>query len=564
MNILGINYLSESSICLVNNGKLKFAVSEERLNRIKNWYGNPYNSIDHCLKENKLNLSKIDIISTHGTSSYSTKEASPHKEYLVAIKEINRSSLSKKNKSFLIGQLKFREVKEKKAYLRNKKLIDEIKKKYKKKIEIFDHHLCHAASAAFFSGWKNCLVLTIDGYGDSSSSKLFEFKNNKFNQLRSASILNSLGYFYGSITKYLGFKPQRHEGKILGLAAYGNPNKAYGIIKKLIYFDKKKKNFKGGFKNGYLPLFDNEYYKKIFKGYSKEDISAAAQKRLEEVVLSYVKSINKKNYRLALAGGVFANVKLNQKISQLKNVKEVFIFPNMGDGGLCVGAAALSYNLKTKKNLKKIKNIYLGKEFSNLDILKTIKKFKLKYLMGSQINKIVAKKLYEGKVVALFNGRMEFGPRSLGNRSILSRATDPNINQTLNNKLKRTEFMPFAPITLSENFEEMYIGAKKNKKACEYMTITLDCTKKMKKISPAAIHVDGTARPQIVNKKENPRLHKILKNYFIISNIPNLINTSFNMHEEPIVYSPSDALRGFLQSKIDYLYIGNYLISKDQ
>jgi carbamoyltransferase len=159
---------------------------------------------------------------------------------------------------------------------------------------------------------------------------------------------------------------------------------------------------------------------------------------------------------------------------------------------------------------------------------------------------------------------MEFGPRSLGNRSILSRATDPNINQTLNNKLKRTEFMPFAPITLSENFEEMYIGAKKNKKACEYMTITLDCTKKMKKISPAAIHVDGTARPQIVNKKENPRLHKILKNYFIISNIPNLINTSFNMHEEPIVYSPSDALRGFLQSKIDYLYIGNYLISKDQ
>ena len=335
-------------------------------------------------------------------------------------------------------------------------------------------------------------------------------------------------------------------------------------MKKLIYFDKKNKNFKGGFKNGYLPLFDNEYYKKIFKGYSKEDISAAAQKRLEEVVLSYVKSINKKNYRLALAGGVFANVKLNQKISQLKNVKEVFIFPNMGDGGLCVGAAALSYNLKTKKNLKKIKNIYLGKEFSNLDILKAIKKFKLKYLMGSQINKIVAKKLYEGKVVALFNGRMEFGPRSLGNRSILSRATDPNINQTLNNKLKRTEFMPFAPITLSENFEEMYIGAKKNKKACEYMTITLDCTKKMKKISPAAIHVDGTARPQIVNKKENPRLHKILKNYFIISNIPNLINTSFNMHEEPIVYSPSDALRGFLQSKIDYLYIGNYLISKDQ
>jgi len=564
MNILGINYLSESSVCLVNNGNLKFAISEERLNRIKNWYGNPYKSIDHCLKKNKIKLSKIDIISTHGTSSYLTKEATPHKEYLLAIEEISKSKLNKRNKDLLIDQLKFRENKEKKAYLRNKKLIDEIKRKYKKKIEIFDHHLCHAASAAYFSGWKNCVVLTIDGYGDSSSSKLFEFKNNKFNELRSSSILNSLGYFYGSITKYLGFKPQRHEGKILGLAAYGNPNKAYGVMKKLIYFDKKKQNFKGGFKDGYLPLFKNEYFKKIFKGYTREDISAAAQKRLEEVVLLYVKSIKKKNYRLALAGGVFANVKLNQKISQLKNVKEIFIFPNMGDGGLCVGAAALSYNLKTKKNLKKIKNIYLGGEFTNTAILKTIKKFKLKFLTGAKINMLVAKKLHEGKVIALFNGKMEFGPRSLGNRSILSRATDPNINQSLNNKLKRTEFMPFAPITLAEKFNEMYNDTKKNKKACEYMTVTLDCTKKMKKISPAAIHIDGTARPQIVNKRENPNLYKILKNYYTLSKIPNLINTSFNMHEEPIVYSASDAIRGFLQSKIDYLYIGNYLISKDQ
>ena len=482
MNILGINYLSESSVCLVSNGRLKFAVSEERLNRIKNWYGNPYSTINHCLRENKINLSKINIISTHGTSSFSPKEAIPRKEYLSAIEEIYESKLNKKDKTFLINQIKFREKKEKRAYLRNKKLINQIKKKFKKKIEIFDHHLCHAASAAFSSGWKNCVILTIDGYGDSSSCKLFEFKNNKFNQLRSSSILNSLGYFYGSITKYLGFKPQRHEGKILGLAAYGNPSKAYGVMKKLIYFDKKIQNFKGGFKGGYLPLFDNKYYNKILKGYSKKDISAAAQKRLEDVVLSYVKSIKKKNYRLALAGGVFANVKLNQKISKLKNIKEIFIFPNMGDGGLCVGAAALSYNLKTKKSIKKIKNIYLGGKFSNFEILKAIKKFKLNYLKGSQVKKIVAKKLYEGKIVALFNGKMEFGPRALGNRSILSRATDPSINKSLNKKLKRTEFMPFAPITLSQNFEEMYKDTKKNKKACEYMTVTLNCTKKMKKI----------------------------------------------------------------------------------
>jgi len=563
MNILGVNYLSESSVCLINNGILKFAVSEERLNRIKNWYGFPQKSIDHCLKENKLKLSDIDIISTHGTSSFSIDQVKFKNEYLNAIKEINNSNLKKKYKNFLIKKIKFREKKEKKAYLRNKKIIKKIIFKYKKKTEIFDHHECHAASAAFFSGWKNCMVFTIDGYGDSSSSKLFEFKKNKLIELRSTSILNSLGYFYGSITKYLGFKPQRHEGKILGLAAYGNSNKAYKVIKKLIYFDKKKKNFRGGFKHGFLPLFENKYLNKILKGYTKEDISAATQRRLEEVVLSYVKSIKKKNFRLALAGGVFANVKLNQKISQLKNVKEIFIFPNMGDGGLCAGAAALSYHFKKKKNLKKINNIYLGKKFNDREILKEIKKFKLKYMKSIKINEIIAKKLHEGKIIALFDGRMEFGPRALGNRSILSRATNPDINQTLNKKLKRTEFMPFAPITISENFREMYDDTQKNKKACEYMTVTLRCTKKMKKISPAAIHVDGTARPQIVYKQESKNLYNILKSYFSISKIPNLINTSFNMHEEPIVYTPKDAIRGFLQSKIDYLYIGKYLISKN-
>ncbi len=563
MNILGINYLSESSVCLVSNGTLKFAISEERLNRVKNWYGNPVSSFKHCLKENNLSLSNIDIISIHGTSSYKFLDEKLCKEYQSAIDEVSSSKLSAKDKNYLIKKIRFRKTKEKKAYSRNKKIIEIIKKKYKRKIEIFDHHLCHAASAAHTSGWKNCVVLTIDGYGDSASCKLFEFKNDKFKILRSTSILNSLGYFYGSITKYLGFKPQRHEGKVLGLAAYGNPNKAYRIIKKLIYFDKKDNNFKGGFKDGFLPLFENKYLNKILKGFSREDISAAAQRRLEEVVLSYIKSINKQNYKLALAGGVFANVKLNQKISQIKKIKEVYIFPNMGDGGLSVGAAALSYNKHTGKNIKKINNVYLGKKFSDSEIYSTIKKFNLKYYKGPGNNKIVAKKLHEGHVIALFDGRMEFGPRALGNRSILSRATDPKINKTLNRKLKRTEFMPFAPITLSKKFNEMYISSRKNIKASKYMTITLDCSKKMKRLSPAAIHIDGTARPQIIYRKENKKLYEILISYFSISKIPNLINTSFNMHEEPIVYSPHDAVRGFLDSRIDGLYIGNYLIFKD-
>ena len=265
MKILGINYLSESSVSLLIDGKVKFSISEERINRIKNWHGAPIKSIQHCLKENNLKISDIDYVCTHGTSSFSNLNVIPTEEYKKAKLEINKSKLSIKDKLFLSEKIKFREKKEKKAYLRNRILIKKLSKTIRRKIEIYDHHTSHAASAAYFSGWNNCLVFTVDGYGDSSSSKLFNFSNNRLNEIKSSSILNSLGYFYGSITKYLGFKPQRHEGKVLGLAAYGDKKKVYDIMSKLIRYDKKLKNFKGGFENGYLPLFQNEYLKSIAK-----------------------------------------------------------------------------------------------------------------------------------------------------------------------------------------------------------------------------------------------------------------------------------------------------------
>lgn len=564
MKILGINYLSESSVSLLENGKVTFAISEERLNRVKSWYGIPVKSINHTLKSNNLKLSDIDYICSHGTSSFSKKNVIPVNEYLEAKNEINKSHLKKNDKLFLLKKVNLREKKEKAAYLRNKKLILKLSKKINRKIEIYDHHSCHAASAAYFSGWKNCMVLTVDGYGDSSSSKLFEFKNNKLKVLKYSSILDSLGYFYGSITKYLGFKPQRHEGKTLGLAAYGNPQKAYKIMSKLIRYDKKTKNFKGGYDAGYLPLFTNDYLKKILKKYSNIDIAAAAQKRLEDIVLDYIKDINKKNFKLVLAGGVFANVKLNQKIFNLKKVSDIFVFPNMGDGGLCVGASSLSHFKHSNTKIKKIDDVYLGKNFDNSQVLNAIKFYNFKPLEVKSIYNFIAKKLHHGKIVAIFNGKMEFGPRALGNRSILSRATDPNINKSLNKKLKRTEFMPFAPVTLFEEKNKMYFNTKKKGHLMgKFMTMTYNCSEKMKKFSPAAVHIDGTARPQFVSVKSNINLYKILKEYFKISKIPNLINTSFNMHEEPIVYTPKDAVRAFVESKIDYLYIGNYLISKN-
>ena len=561
MKILGINYLSESSVALIENGEVKYAISEERLNRVKNWWGNPYRAIKHVLKETNNSIRDIDIFSTHGITSLN-KSLSNHKIVDKKIKEVQSSNLCSKIKKSQINFLNERCLHEKKALKRNANNISSLKEKFKK-IEVHDHHEAHAASAYFYSGWKKCGVLTLDGWGDNFSSKLYFANNGKLNLISKTSSLDSLGYFYGSITKLLGFKPHRHEGKVLGLAAFGNYKKAYSFISKMISYDKVNKCFKGNFEKGlYLSKFDNPNIQFLKKRYKREDIAAATQKRIEEVILEFINDNIKKKTKLALAGGVFSNVKINQKISELKNIKDIFIYPNMGDGGLAVGCAILSYNKVKRFIPRNAPTMYLGPKYSSDDILFELKKNNLKYKKIKNPEKYLAKKLDQGLVVACFQGRMEFGPRSLGNRSILASACDKSVNDWLNKKLKRTEFMPFAPITIKKFANKMYKKLNNKNKAVKYMTITTECTNIAAKISPAAVHVDKTARPQIIKKDDNKRIYKILNEYFKISKIPSLINTSFNVHEEPIVCSPNDAIRAYKTSKIDYLFVGDYIVER--
>tara|TARA_B100000767_G_scaffold177751_1_gene166133 strand:- start:561 stop:2246 length:1686 start_codon:yes stop_codon:yes gene_type:complete len=561
MKILGINYLSESSVALIEDGKLKYAISEERLNRVKNWWGNPIKAINYVLKETNNKIKDIDLFATHGSTC--SKNFTPTKNiFKNKIKEIQLSKLDSTKKNIQINFLKKRFKKESSARQRNAINIETLKKKYKK-LDIHDHHEAHAASAYFYSGWSKCYVLTIDGWGDDSSSKLYKANNGKLTQLSTTSSIDSLGYFYGSITKLLGYKPHRHEGKVLGLAAFGNYKKVYPYISKMISYDKSKKCFKGNFEKGlYQSGFDNPNIKFLIKKFSPEDIAAASQKRIEDVIIEFIKDNIKEDTKIALAGGVFSNVKINQKISELKNIKDIFIYPNMGDGGLAVGCAILSYNKHKKFLPRDTESMYLGPKFSNSIILKEIKKKRLKYIKIAYPEKFIAKRLLEGFVVACFQGRMEFGPRSLGNRSILVSATDKSVNEWLNTKLKRTEFMPFAPITLKRCANKMYKNLEKKKLASKFMTITTECTKEAIKISPAAVHIDNTARPQIITIKDNKKVYNILNEYYKISKIPNLINTSFNVHEEPIVCSPNDAVRAFKTSKLDYLYIEDYIVYK--
>ncbi len=559
MKILGINYLSESSVALIENGKLKYAISEERINRIKNWWGNPYKSIKFVLEKTKNKLNDIDFFATHGLSSY--QNIIPNKNnFDNKLKEILSSKLDLNKKKKQINLLDKRFKHEILARKRNKKNIQLLEKRLNK-IDLYDHHEAHAASAYFYSGWKKCYVLSIDGWGDDYSAKLYKAEYGKLKLISGSSSIDSLGYFYGSITKLLGFKPHRHEGKVLGLAAFGNPKKVYPYIKKMISYDKKNKCFKGNMENGlYLPQFQNPNIHFFLKKFSKKDIAAAAQRRIEEVIIEFVKDNIKVKTKLALAGGVLSNVKINQKISELSTIDDIYVFPNMGDGGLAVGCAILSYNKHRKFKARLAESMYLGPKYSNTEVLKEIKKNKLKYFKSKNANKFIAQKLHKGSVVACFQGRMEFGPRSLGNRSILVNACDKSVNNWLNKKLRRTEFMPFAPITLSKYAGKMYKELHSKKIATKFMTVTTKCTKEAIKKSPAAVHIDNTARPQIITKKDNNKIYDILNEYFKVSKIPNLINTSFNVHEEPIVCSPNDAIRAFKSSKLDYLYIEDYIV----
>jgi carbamoyltransferase len=267
---------------------------------------------------------------------------------------------------------------------------------------------------------------------------------------------------------------------------------------------------------------------------------------------------------IAVAGGVFSNVKFNQRVHELDEIDDFFVHPAMDDSGLAVGGAfaalAEEPGTEPKRLLQRLRNVFFGTSYRDDEIRQCIEAFGFKATYEPQITDVVARLLAEGHVVARFTGRMEYGPRALGHRSILYQTTDPSINDWLNAHLLRTEFMPFAPATLQEYADECFDGLDGARDSARFMTITFNCTEKMCAQSPGVVHVDGTARPQILDPETAPDFYEIAKAYHELTGIPSLINTSFNMHGEPIVCTPEDALRSFKQGKLDYLAIGHWLV----
>jgi carbamoyltransferase len=557
MNIVGISFLADATAVILVDGRLVSAVSEERINRMKLWHGIPREALQAALDLAGLTLKDIDLIATHGAAP---PEPDPH-PFLAKEKEILAADLSPQQREAQIANLRSRHEHERMVLgTRTPRYLDEIRS-MGRPVHVVGHHEAHAASAYYGSGWDECMVLTADGWGEDGSSTIWRGSQGKLIPLARSHTFDSTGYFYGSITKALGFIPHRHEGKVLGLAAYCREPRSYPTIRSMIDYDPHSRRFIGRMERGlYSPRFENPFLKEFVQGYPREDIAAAAQQTLEEVVCACVSSLGGTNLRLALAGGVFANVKLNQRIRELPNVRDVFVFPNMGDGGLSMGAAWLVYARETGRSPEPLSTLYLGPEPSEVEIVAVLKGSGLPYKYVPNIHDRVAELLAHGQVVARCQGRMENGPRALGNRSILYQATDASVNDWLNKRLGRSEFMPFAPATLEEHAEACYVGLRGGREPARYMAMTFDCTPKMREEAPAAVHVDGTARPQVVSASDHPDLHRILTAYYCRTGQASVVNTSFNMHEEPIVCTAKDAVRAFLAGRIPYLALGNYLV----
>jgi carbamoyltransferase len=586
--IVGINLplramCHEAGVALIDEeGKILFAASEERFTRKKLDGDFPEQSLRAMFSYSGIKPEDVEVVAI--PSLHPIRKLFRFAEFLCVEK---LGLLRKPATWFLLGKifvshLSKPKVKQGQNNINQEQSSATLKYHYqdfinkhfpKAKIAWVDHHLAHAASAYYTSPWSEALIATFDGAGNMLSSVIAEGKGGKIKIVSKSFIPHSLGSFWGSVTRICGFKSgTRHGGKVTGLAAYGDPQKLIGKMREVIRADGLKvKAREDLFFNPEILIpdwgsYEPERLKNFLGETSREDVSAAAQMRLEEVVSEIISNARKiiPHNKVVLAGGVCANVKMNQRIMDLIEVDDVYIHPAMSDGGLALGAALQVLSQKRTLLPQSFDTAYLGPDFSEEVMEKALRHARVKYQKMDHPAHKIASLIHDNKVVGLFQGRMEYGPRALGNRSILYSPIDPEVNNWLNKRLNRSEFMPFAPVTKIEKIKDNYVGIDSDPVASRYMTVTYDCTDKMKKDAPACVHIDGTARPQVVSRERNAYYYDIIDEYEKLSGIPTVINTSFNMHEEPIVCTPEDAIRAFLDSGIDYLVVGPFLASIEE
>ncbi|NVN99755.1 MAG: carbamoyltransferase [Geobacteraceae bacterium] len=601
MYILGISaYYHDSAVALIRDGEIVAAAQEERFTRRKHDPSFPANALRYCLDHEGISLADLDTV------IFYDKPFLKFERLLETYYAYAPAGISSFVKAIPVW------IKEK-LFLK-KLLLDELKKvdaRISKMAPLLfsEHHLSHAASAFFPSPYQEAAILTIDGVGEWATASICHGSGNSIKILKELRFPHSLGLLYSAVTYYLGFKVNSGEYKLMGLAPYGNPEsdrvdqycclirekivaiRADGSLRlNMEYFD-----FAAG-----LKMTDNSAWEKLF-GFPRRveesellpehcDLALAFQWVTEEVVLKMAGEAKKLTgaANLCLAGGVALNCVANGRLKRSGIFDNIWIQPAAGDAGGALGAALAAYHIG--KNIERVADCnsdlmhgsYLGPEYSDLDILRTARKYGAvfnRYDSFGELCSVTAGYLQEENVIGWFQGRMEWGPRALGNRSIIADARSPEMQRKLNLKIKQREgFRPFAPSVLAESFQEYFDSDTPS----PYMLLVADVVKGRRNLLPegyhdlpvreklyhlrsdipSVTHIDFSARLQTVHCETNPRYWQLIDTFRQKTGYGVIVNTSFNVRGEPIVMTPEDAYRCFMRTEMDYLVMGDFIFDK--
>ena len=552
--LLSVHEDSNANATIFRDGIPLFAVCEGRLNRVKYSGGFPRMAVEACLDFCGITMEDVDVVlpaNRHHFLPRLTPGLIPegehdyfgakHKAWLYF-----QHALSKRTPLSWMTQAVSRTM---------------LKRRFPKLADFVDHHTAHAYSAYLTSGFEDAVAVTADNMGDGFSSKVFHCRGGRCEYLYGSSARHSPGQFYGEIAQLLGFH-NLNAGKVTGLAAHGEPGAAYPIMERLFALNADQTGF---VTPDLLWRSKKRGPYKTLSSMKPADVAAAAQRRLEDVMVDYVQRAVRETGvgSVVMAGGTFANVVVNQRVLQLPEVERVFIHPAMTDQGISMGAG-LAHLAESESGPRpvnrRLESVFLGPGYDEEAMGQALEAAGVRFERPNDIAQAAAQALAAHKVVARYDGRLEYGPRALGNRSILYPTDDRSVNDWLNARLNRTEFMPFAPVTLADHATECYRGLEGGELAARYMTITFEVTDAVRERSPGVVHLDGTARPQILHEEDNPGYFAILKHYHGLTGTPTVINTSFNMHGEPIVCTPGDALRAFQASRLDRMVLGPFMV----
>lgn len=571
MYILGINFTThDAAVSLVKDGEIIYAAEAERFNREKHTKKFPKEAIEDCFKTCCITMNQIDEIAVF-------VEPKLYKRLFFY------NSFSQFPKSILYIPYTIKWIKRRKEIYRQ--IYSYFGEKFKNKVHYVNHHLAHAASSYYASGYASAIIVTLDGRGEYETIGIYKGEGTKIIKLYSYKYPHSIGYMYTALTKFLGFKPKHDEYKVMGLASYGRPNQdTDNKISKL--FSLKNNKFRLN-----LDFFDHHYkfgkrrmlYSKKFQktfgspryknnlGQDDADLAYSLQKHLNLIVLEILKDVRNKHKtvkNLCLAGGVALNCSMNTAIAESQLFDNIFINPAANDAGTSLGAALYCFYLKSPNTpTVKLKNAYLGRDTdTDADIQARISKYKdISYYYQKDVCECAAQRISKGNVIGWYQGRMEFGPRALGNRSILADPRHSGMKDLINKKIKfREEFRPFAPSVLYEDVSEFFQVQNCAFSLYKYMLSTVKANPSIISQIPAVVHVDGTSRIQTVSEGDNEKYYNLIKCFKQITGIPILLNTSFNIKGQPIVCSVEEAVASFLESDLDYLYIGSYEIVKNR